>query len=237
MESARQTRSRAPALRLFRVRQDLRDKTIKDKIIRRDQKTGDWDMILPPANSRGQAPGQPKSKYPLPARVVRGIDRQLDFQKKILLLENVASWRASLRAQGRRLVVTNGCFDLLHVGHVTYLEAARNQGDALLVGVNGDAAVRLLKGPGRPVNSEQDRASVIAALEAVDAVSIFRDRRATNFLSRAKPDIYVKGGDYTLETLDQEERAVVGSAGGRIVFIPFVPAKSTTGLIERILSL
>ena len=143
-------------------------------------------------------------------------------------------WRAAMRASGRKLVVTNGCFDILHLGHVTYLENARNSGDALLIGVNGDAAVRGLKGAGRPVNSETDRASVLAALQSVDGVCIFADAAATKFLAAAQPDIYVKGGDYTLETLNQDERRAVESAGGKIVLVPFVTGKSTTSLLEKI---
>ena len=139
-----------------------------------------------------------------------------------------------MRSTGRRLVVTNGCFDILHLGHVTYLEIARNLGDALLVGLNSDAAVRQLKGEGRPVNHEQDRAGVLAALESVDAICLFGDKSAARFLSVAKPDIYVKGGDYTLETLNQEERRIVETAGGRIVIIPVVPGRSTTSLLEKI---
>lgn len=135
------------------------------------------------------------------------------------------------------MVVTNGCFDLLHVGHATYLESARREGDFLLVGVNGDSAVKALKGQNRPINSETDRALVLAALESVDAVCVFTDVRATRFLDLAAPDIYVKGGDYTLETLNQEERRVVESHGGRIVFIPFVPGKSTSSLVEKIVRL
>ena len=145
------------------------------------------------------------------------------------------AWRGQFRGK-KRLVVTNGCFDLLHLGHVTYLETARNLGDMLLVGVNSDAAVRGLKGEGRPVNTEYDRAAVLAALEAVDAVCIFPDVRATNFLAAAKPDIYAKGGDYTLETLDQTERRTVESAGGKIELIPFVPGKSTTKLLQKLSS-
>ncbi len=139
-----------------------------------------------------------------------------------------------MRASGKRLVVTNGCFDLLHLGHVTYLETARNQGDALLIGVNGDDAVRQLKGPDRPVNSEADRAAVLAALESVDGVCIFAESTATRFLAAAQPDIYVKGGDYTLETLNKEERRTVEQAGGKIVLIPFVSGKSTTALLNKI---
>ena len=142
-----------------------------------------------------------------------------------------------MRASGKRLVVTNGCFDLLHLGHVTYLETARQQGDALLVGVNSDAAVHQLKGPERPVTPEDDRAAVVAALESVDGVCIFAESIATRFLAAAQPDIYVKGGDYTLDTLNQDERRTVERAGGRIVIIPFVPGKSTTALLKKIMRL
>src|SRR5216110_849402 len=115
---------------------------------------------------------------------------------KVVEIEQAAQRANELRASGKKLVATNGCFDLLHLGHVTYLESARNQGDALLIGVNSDASVRELKGPNRPVNNENDRAAVLAALEAVDGVFIFPEKRATSFLALAKPDIYVKGGDY-----------------------------------------
>ena len=131
-------------------------------------------------------------------------------------------------------MVTNGCFDILHAGHVTYLDAARQQGDALLVGLNNDASVRQLKGEKRPINSEGDRAAVLAALQAVDAVCIFPELRATRFLALAQPDIYAKGGDFAVEELPKEERDIVASFGGNIVTIGFVPGKSTTALVERI---
>ena len=158
----------------------------------------------------------------------------MNFREKIIAWNQLPAWRAALRAGGRKLVVTNGCFDLLHAGHVTYLENARNRGDALLVGINGDAATRQLKGPGRPVNVETDRAAVLAALESVTAVCIFPEKTMTKFLAAAQPDIYVKGGDYTLDTLNQDERRAVESAGGEIVILPFVPGKSTTALLEKI---
>ncbi len=158
----------------------------------------------------------------------------MNFREKIIEAVRLAEWRTRLRQSGRKLVVTNGWFDILHLGHVTYLEHARNFGYCLLVGVNSDAAVGSLKGPGRPVNSETDRALVLAALASVDGVSIFADPTATRFLTAAQPDIYVKGGDYTLETLNQEERRAVEGAGGRIILVPFVPGKSTTGLLEKI---
>lgn len=161
----------------------------------------------------------------------------MSFRDKIIPWDGLAAWRAAVRAAGRKLVVTNGCFDLLHLGHVTYLEKARQQGDALLVGVNSDAAVRQLKGRERPVNTESDRAAVLAALASVDGVCIFSEKTATRFLALARPDIYVKGGDYTLETLDQDERRTVEQAGGAIVIIPMVPGKSTTALLEKIMRL
>src|SRR5271154_146724 len=133
----------------------------------------------------------------------------MNFRDKIIAWDNLSAWRKNFRASGKKLVVTNGCFDILHLGHVTYLETARNFGDALLVGVNGDNATRELKGAGRPVNSENDRAAVLAALESVNGVCIFTERTATKFLAAAQPDIYVKGGDYTLETLNQDERRAV----------------------------
>lgn len=157
----------------------------------------------------------------------------MNFRDKLITWDDLPKWRAAFRSRGQKLVVTNGCFDLLHVGHVTYLEQARKLGDALLLGVNGDDAVRALKGPNRPINSEQDRAAVLAALESVTAVCIFMDKRATRFLSQAQPDVYVKGGDYTLETLDQDERRTVETGGGKIVLIPFVTGKSTSATLKK----
>lgn len=153
--------------------------------------------------------------------------------EKIISWDALPAWRAGVRQAGRRLVVTNGCFDILHAGHVTYLEQARARGDALLVGLNGDASVRALKGEGRPINIEGDRALVLAALAAVDAVAIFQEVRAVRFLELARPDIYVKGGDYTLETINQEERHAVESGGGTIVFQGFLAGRSTTKTLER----
>ncbi len=159
---------------------------------------------------------------------------RVNFRDKIIAWDKLPEWRRQIAATGKKLVVTNGCFDILHLGHVTYLENARNFGDTLLIGVNSDAAVRDLKGPGRPVNSETDRQSVLAALQSVDGVCLFTDTTATKFLAAARPDLYVKGGDYTLETLNQDERRAVESAGGRIILVPFVPGKSTTSLLEKI---
>ncbi len=153
---------------------------------------------------------------------------------KIIPAAELPAWRETLRRSGRRLVVTNGCFDLIHAGHVDYLEAARARGDALLVGLNGDDSVRQLKGPTRPVTPEQDRARILAALACVDAVCVFPEVRAVRFLGVARPDVYVKGGDYTLETINQDERRAVESHGGTIVFQAFLPGRSTSGLLEKI---
>jgi len=159
---------------------------------------------------------------------------RVNFRDKVVAWDQLSGWRRAVRETGRCLVVTNGCFDLLHLGHVTYLENARNRGDLLLVGVNADAAVKQLKGVGRPVNQEEDRALVLAALECVSAVTIFPHKTATKFLSLAQPDIYVKGGDYTLETINQQERRVVEEAGGEIVLLPFVEGRSTTATLKRL---
>jgi rfaE bifunctional protein nucleotidyltransferase chain/domain len=159
---------------------------------------------------------------------------RMNFAEKILSPESLLSWREQLRKAGRSLAVTNGCFDLLHAGHVTYLEAARNRADALLVGLNSDAAVRDLKGPGRPINSEADRALVIAALQCVDGVFIFRERDAVQFLQTVRPDVYVKGGDYTLDTINQDERRLIEANGGKVVLLGHVPGKSTTALLQKL---
>ena len=162
---------------------------------------------------------------------------RVNYREKIISWEQLPQWRAQVRSSGRQLVVTNGCFDLLHAGHVSYLEKARSLGDMLLIGLNGDESVHQLKGEGRPVNTEQDRAAVLAALESVSGVCIFTDRSANQFLAVCRPDIYVKGGDYTVETIPQDERRTVEHAGGSIRFIPFVPGKSTTALLKKIAKL
>jgi rfaE bifunctional protein nucleotidyltransferase chain/domain len=152
---------------------------------------------------------------------------------KILSVEQLARISEKYRAQGQKLVLTNGCFDLLHAGHVRYLQAAHALGDALAVAINGDDSVRALKGEGRPLNRENDRAEVIAALECVEHVVIFPEVRATGLLEKVRPSIYVKGGDYTAETLDPEERAALEKIGAEIRILPFEPGHSTSGLIER----
>lgn len=153
---------------------------------------------------------------------------------KILSLDEVAAFRAGLRKEGRTVVATNGCFDLLHVGHLRYLTEARAFGDFLWVGLNGDASVRELKGPGRPLVPEADRAELLAAWRIVDAVTIFPEVRATAFLRAVQPDVYVKGGDYTAATLDPAEGEVLRACGARIEIVKLVPGKSTTSLVQKI---
>lgn len=152
----------------------------------------------------------------------------------IVPLQQLSDRIRELRSSGKKLVATNGCFDLLHVGHVRYLQAARRLGDALVVGINSDASTRQLKGEGRPINNEHDRAEVLAALCCVDLVSIFDEMRATRFLELAAPDIYAKGGDYTPATLDQSERTVLEHVGAEIQIIPFEQGYSTSGLLKKL---
>jgi rfaE bifunctional protein nucleotidyltransferase chain/domain len=153
---------------------------------------------------------------------------------KIIKLEQLQERSAKLRAAGKKLVATNGCFDLLHVGHVRYLQAARALGDALVVGINGDASTRELKGDGRPLSSENDRAEVVAALESVDLVTVFPDVRAVKFLELAAPAIYAKGGDYSINTLNDSERKVLERVGAHIRIIPFEKGYSTSGLLKKL---
>ena len=137
-----------------------------------------------------------------------------------------------LRKEDKNIVFTNGCFDILHVGHVRYLNAAKALGDVLIVGLNTDASVKKLKGNDRPINNEEDRAEILLALESVDHVVLFGEQTAENLIEEIKPNVYVKGGDYTLETLP--EAKIVQSYGGSVQFIPMVIGKSTTNVINKI---
>jgi len=156
------------------------------------------------------------------------------MSRKIVEFEELSDHCESLRSAGKKIVATNGCFDLLHVGHVRYLHAARALGDLLIVGLNGDRSVQQLKGAGRPITTQSDRAEILAALESVDVVAVFPEIQATKFLATVRPAVYVKGGDYTSQTLDQEERAILEQIGASVHLIPFEPGYSTSGLIEQI---
>jgi D-glycero-beta-D-manno-heptose 1-phosphate adenylyltransferase len=153
---------------------------------------------------------------------------------KIVELEELSDRCEKLRSAGKKIVATNGCFDLLHVGHVRYLQAARALGDVLVVGLNGDRSVHELKGAGRPIATQNDRAEILAAMAYVDLVAIFPEIRATKFLAAVRPAVYVKGGDYTPRTLDEEELTILKEIEAVIRLIPFEAGYSTSGLIEQI---
>lgn len=150
----------------------------------------------------------------------------------LLPQKDIADFCRILRAGGKKIVFTNGCFDILHAGHVRYLAKARSYGDVLVLGLNSDASVRANKGPSRPINSEMDRAEVVGALASVDAVVLFDELTAESIIAKVRPDVYVKGGDYTLETLP--EAKIVQSYGGRVEFVSLVAGRSTTNVIEKI---
>ena len=152
--------------------------------------------------------------------------------EKILTPGEMLGERQRLRSAGKRLVFTNGVFDLLHVGHVRYLTRARLLGDALLVAINSDRTVRELKGPDRPIFDQTERAEILGALRAVDYVTIFDDVSPRSLIAELLPDVLVKGGDYDLDQIHGREQ--VEAAGGKVISLPFVEGASTTTLIERI---
>ena len=164
------------------------------------------------------------------------MNRTFDPATRIFTLEQALQFREGLRKERKRLVVTNGCFDILHRGHASYLAVARELGDALIVLLNSDDSVRALKGPTRPVNDQASRAFVLAALRAVDGVLIFQGDRCDRGLEALAPDVYVKAGDYRLEKLDPGERGALEKVGSRIVFLPFVAGFSTTSTIAKLAS-
>jgi len=154
-------------------------------------------------------------------------------EQKIFQSESALSWRNQMRTEQKKVVLTNGCFDLLHRGHAEYLMAAKALGDALIVLLNSDRSVRELKGPERPVNNEMDRAFLMACLSFVDAVMIFDSIRCDREIAMLKPDFYAKGGDYTVETLNKDERAALFEAETEIRFIEFVPGHSTSSMLKK----
>jgi D-beta-D-heptose 7-phosphate kinase/D-beta-D-heptose 1-phosphate adenosyltransferase len=150
----------------------------------------------------------------------------------VLTRQQAARWAAQARAEGKRIVFTNGVFDLLHPGHVRYLSQARACGDVLIVAVNSDRSVRAIKGPERPINPEEERAEVLAALAAVDAVVVFEEDDPHAIISAIQPDILVKGADWAADRIIG--RDVVEARGGRVIRIAVAPGFSTTGMIEKI---
>ena len=163
---------------------------------------------------------------------ISGINR--DPKDLIMDLSKAQVWRAELKKKNLKLVITNGCFDILHRGHAEYLMRARALGDAMLVLLNSDRSVRELKGPNRPVIDEYNRAYMLCALESVDAVVMFDTQRCDDMFTTLCPDIYVKGGDYTLETINPQEREALQSVNADICFLPFIEGFSTTEIISKL---
>ena len=152
--------------------------------------------------------------------------------EKLIKNDELNEFLTILKKENKKIVFTNGCFDILHAGHVRYLKESKKFGDILIVGLNSDASVRLLKGEGRPINNESDRAEVLAGLEAVNYVVIFNEASPVKLLEIIKPDIYTKGADYTIETLPEAKTVIKN--GGEIKFIKLVEGKSTTKIIDKI---
>lgn len=159
-------------------------------------------------------------------------DQGVLMDSKILSREMMAETVRRLKKQGRKVVFTNGCFDILHAGHVRYLREAKGMGDVLVVGLNSDESVRRLKGEGRPFVPEMDRAELLAALEMVDYITIFDEDTPAELISRLVPDVLVKGGDYRPN--DVAGREIVESSGGKVAIVPLFEGRSTTSLIARI---
>ena len=151
---------------------------------------------------------------------------------KIISREDIKSLITSLHNEGKTVVATNGCFDILHVGHVRYLQKTKSFADVLIVLINSDSSVKRIKGPDRPVNSEDDRAEILCALSCVDYVVLFDEDSPRNLLDEMKPDVYTKGADYTMDTLPEAD--IMRKNNTRVEFISFVEGKSTTNIINKI---
>ena len=151
---------------------------------------------------------------------------------QVIRREDIRQIVNELHQQGKTVVATNGCFDILHVGHIRYLQKTKSFADKLIVLLNTDSSVRSIKGPDRPVNNEDDRAELLCALSCVDYVVLFDEDSPGNLLDEIKPDVYTKGADYTMETLPEAD--IMKKNGTRVEFIEFVEGKSTTGIINKI---
>lgn len=151
---------------------------------------------------------------------------------QVLRRENTAEFVRNLQKSGKTVVATNGCFDILHVGHVRYLQKSKSFGDYLIVLLNSDKSVKLIKGKGRPINNENDRAEILSALSCVDYVVLFDETSPRDLLDEIKPDVYTKGADYNMETLPEAD--IMKKNGTKVEFIEFVPGKSTTNTISKI---
>ena len=156
-----------------------------------------------------------------------------DFSEKIKTLDEALIWRSELKNNKKKLVVTNGCFDIIHRGHLTYLINSRKEGDALLLAVNSDNSVKLNKGPSRPIVKEINRTYILSCFPFIDAIVVFDTPRCDDLLKDIVPDIYVKGADYDINTMDQVERGILENIGTEIRFIPFVDGYSSTSIITK----
>ena len=155
----------------------------------------------------------------------------LSKSERVLTEANLNAVVEQYKSQNKKIVFTNGCFDLLHIGHVSYLEEAKKLGDVLIVGINTDASVKKLKGPSRPIQNENDRCAILAALKAVDHTVLFSEETPLNLIKKIKPDVLVKGGDWKIEQIVGSD--FVMSYGGNVYSLNFVDGKSTTSLIEK----
>jgi len=153
---------------------------------------------------------------------------------KLRTLEEAKARKETFSQKGKKVVLTNGCFDLLHTGHLFFLKKAADLGDALFIGLNGDKSVHALKGPTRPVQSEMERAYLMSALDFVDTIFIFQTKRLTAEIETLQPDIYSKAGDYDMKSINQEEKEALIRSGSSIKFLPFLKGYSTTKLIQKI---
>lgn len=162
----------------------------------------------------------------------------MDLSSRIISIDELEGFSADLRSSGKKIVASNGCFDILHIGHSRYLQASKSLADVLVLGLNSDESVKRLKGPDRPINNQGDRAELLLNLRSVDYIVIFNDPTAEDFLRRLKPDIYTKGGDYKGSDLEEPKRklpeyGVLSEIGSEIIFLDFVEGKSTTKILER----
>jgi len=166
--------------------------------------------------------------------LIVNIEGELHLKKKVRSRNELKQILNGLKREGLSIVFTNGCFDILHAGHIRYLKEAKSRGDVLVVGLNSDSSVKAIKGKQRPYVSEKDRAEILTALDSVDYITIFNEKTPINLIKSLKPDIHIKGGDYKLKNIP--ETRIVKSYGGKVVIVPEIKGKSTTGLIERIKS-
>jgi D-beta-D-heptose 7-phosphate kinase/D-beta-D-heptose 1-phosphate adenosyltransferase len=157
------------------------------------------------------------------------------MEEKVKTLQELKRIRVEAKKAGQKVVWTNGCYDIVHAGHALYLQRAKNLGDLLIVGLNSDRSIRATKGPQRPIVQQKERAIVLSALACVDFVIIFDQDSPIELIKDLQPDIYAKGGDYTIDTINQPERRIVEGFGGEIALLPGVEGSSTTAIINKIL--